>query len=56
LLFILVPIGILVGQLTHEMFAMEDATASVTFSFIFGGIALALAHFLSLKGEKEHNL
>lgn len=49
LFFVFVPIGILVGNLTHHLFELEAAPAAVVFSFLFGGISLILAHLLEKK-------
>ncbi|WP_066758407.1 DUF6249 domain-containing protein [Crocinitomix algicola] len=46
LLFLLVPIGILVGNLVHEYFGMDSSPAAVLFAFLFGGIALVATYFI----------
>ncbi len=46
LLMIFVPIGILVGNLTHGLFNMDAEPAAIIFSFLFGGIALAGTYFI----------
>jgi hypothetical protein len=46
LLFLMVPIGILVGNFIHKLFGMEAETAAVVFAFLFGGIALTATYFI----------
>ncbi len=46
LLAFMVPIGILVGNLTHSIFGMDAEPAAVVFAFLFGGIALTATYFI----------
>lgn len=47
LLLFFVPIGILIGNLTHGFFGMDPEPAAVVFSFLFGGIALSATYFIT---------
>lgn len=54
LLMICVPIGILIGQSVGESIGMEEDSASIVFAFLFGGIGLAIAYFITKdQFEKE---
>jgi hypothetical protein len=46
LLFILVPIGILVGRMMNEPFGLEKEESAIIFAFIFGGIAFGLNYLI----------
>ncbi len=45
-LLFLVPVGILVGNLTHSFFGMDPEPAAVVFAFLFGGLALVSTYFI----------
>lgn len=46
LLAFTVPIGILIGNLTHELFGMDAEPAAVVFAFLFGGLGLVATYFI----------
>lgn len=54
MLLFFVPIGILVGNLTHQFFNMEAETAAVVFAFLFGGLALLGTYFTIWALSDEH--
>lgn len=55
LLLFFVPIGILIGNLTHNFFGMDAEPAAVVFAFLFGGIAMTGTYFITwaLNEDKE---
>lgn len=46
LLAVTVPIGILIGNLTYDVFDMEAAPTAVVFAFLFGGLGLIATYFI----------
>ena len=50
LLFLLVPLGIFIGNLlSNQMDIMRSQTMGLIFGFLFGGIALVTAYFIERK-------
>lgn len=55
LLLVLVPVGILVGNLVHKFFGMDPEPAAVLFAFLFGGVGLVATYFIEW-ALKDDNL
>jgi len=54
LLFVLVPIGIIVGNLLSPKIEMlKNDELGLIFAFLFGGIALVTSYFLEKKDSKN---
>ncbi len=54
LLFLLVPIGIVIGNAISANFSSVSADSlGLLFAFIFGGLALTISYFVDLKMEKR---
>jgi undecaprenyl pyrophosphate phosphatase UppP len=53
LLLLLVPIGILIGNLLHDFFDMEAETSAVVFAFLFGGMAMVATYFIERNKETK---
>ena len=54
LLFVLVPCGILIGQVFFEDLGMKRSIDSLIFAFLFGGIAMFAAWWIS-RNDPEPN-
>lgn len=54
LLFVLVPCGILIGQVFYDELGMRREIASLIFAFLFGGIAMFLAWLISRKDPEPN--
>ena len=54
LLAITVPIGILLGNLTYDIFGMDPEPAAVVFAFLFGGIGLTATYFIEAAQDKNN--
>lgn len=56
LLFFLVPLGIVVGNLLSSQIEMlKNDELGLIFAFLFGGIALIISYFLEKKFNNESN-
>lgn len=54
MLALTVPIGVLLGNLTHNFFRMDPEPAAVVFAFLFGGIGLLATYFIEENRTKKN--
>lgn len=51
ILFIMVPIGILVGRAAASMFALEPQEGALIFAFLFGGLGFGIQYLIERRNE-----
>lgn len=55
ILFIMVPIGILVGRVAGPTFNLEATTGAIVFAFLFGGIGYGIFYLIQIRKEGQAN-
>ena len=55
ILFIMVPIGILVGRAAAPNFNLEPTHGAIVFAFLFGGIGFGIFYFIQQRKQGSSN-
>ena len=55
ILFIMVPIGILVGRWAAPTFDLAPVHGSIVFAFLFGGLGFGIFYLIQLRKEGNSN-
>lgn len=56
ILFIMVPIGILIGRVAAPSFNLEVVHGAIVFAFLFGGIGYGIFYLLQKRQEEKESL
>lgn len=55
ILFIMVPIGILIGRVAGPSFNLSATTGAVVFAFLFGGIGFGIFYYIQMRKQGNSN-